>query len=89
MNPPPTPKKPSLDKQKEIPVMERLRRQCRGKWAWYTPADIQEIDCDQSLNDIFYLYYERPNPPFPDYSDVEFMYCWLMRLCIYKRLCEL
>ena len=61
--------------------------QVRPQYYRFTPEDIREIDCKQSLADIAELYYvvHSSQPQ----NDEEWAYIEMMRRCCMKRVWEL
>ena len=69
----------------KVPLWERMRRsgRVRSCFAFYTPNDIREIDCEEKLRSIYTFY------TFPDMKlrgEEEEMYCRWMSLCTWGKL---
>ena len=57
--------------------------QVRRTFIWYTPDDIQEIDCVDSLKNILDMY-DNPHPTHQ--NDLELFYAWAMTQYINDRV---
>ena len=55
----------------------------RRTFVWYTPDDVQEIDCVDSLKNILDMY---KNPEPSHRNDYELFYAWAMTQYINERL---
>ena len=76
---------PKTHRNGHVPLWEKMRRSglVRSCFAFYTPDDIREIDCEEKLRSLYIFY------TFPDMKlrgEEEEMYCTWMSLYAWGKL---
>lgn len=71
--------------RREAPFWQTLRAsdRVRAKFAYYTPEDVREIDCPDTLRKIYKLYACPASQP---HSPEEWAYCSLMASALFARI---